>query len=217
MINFLSFMLFSSLEFFALIFLIFSLFTFKLKFYLKEFIFTSIFMTFVSYGFVITNLNDYIVILQIPILILLFRFIFKEKKWLYASWIVVSGYISYICIQAMVALLFVFFKFQSVESTMDAFDYTSYTGQLISATIAITIAMYINVYGQSFGFTFRITRKNPIYYLLSILSIIVAGISYYIFSIQQNFALIILFASVIIILTSVLLYFSNKQDHEEFS
>lgn len=197
-------------------FLLFSTFTFNLKHYIKELVFTSVLITSISLVFIICKIDQWLVPVELILLALIFKIVFKEK-WIYSIWISVSGLFSYAVIQGIILLISIQFGFITAAETGQPFGFKTYLLQVLTSTIVTAIAVHIKINRQGFGFTFRIKAKNPLYASVAGLAIVISSVCFYLYNVIPHHSYFYLAVSSFVFLFLVLTYFSYKKDQSEFS
>lgn len=209
-------MAFSTIEFLGFMFLIFSVFSFDIRYYKKEILITSVGMTLLSYLFVIYQVEQLLLPVEIAVLVLTFKIGFREK-WLYSLWIAVAGLFTYLVIQIGILLISIQAGLLTYAETSHTFGFKTYLLQSLTATIVITIATYIKTQRQGFGFTFRTKLKKPLYFSVALASILTCSICFYLYSINANQSSFYLLVSSFVVLFLATIFLSHRKEREEFS
>ncbi|QAV18876.1 hypothetical protein PC41400_14790 [Paenibacillus chitinolyticus] len=209
----------SFLEFSALIVLSLTIFGFKLQYYKREILFTSLLMSVLSFLLYEYDLLAVMTIVQIGALILLIRNVFKEKNWLYSTWVVIAGNVFYVLIQTVYVHLSVRSGFFSTfeEATLPM-NYKSDISQVICSLIAYTISVYIMIMKQGFAFGFRsIDKKTTIYFHVSLFIILILSAGYTLVDTPVKYGSYYMYSIAIFTLFCLFLYFSYRRNSDETS
>lgn len=141
------FLLVSTLEWFSLIVLSFTLFKFNVRWYKGQIIFSSFLLSLLSYIlFEVLHFSKVATLFQPPIVFLFYWQIFRIAVF-YAGLMVVNGYLGYLVINMVVFTLYRIFGVILLPGTPPM-----YLAQTISALAALLIAWLIHKYRV--GFTF---------------------------------------------------------------
>ncbi|OPH47589.1 hypothetical protein BC351_10380 [Paenibacillus ferrarius] len=220
MINFVNFMIFSSIEFLSVIILMLTIFQFTIKYYIKEVISTSVIMSLFSYFFVIYDVGEIFVVLQIFSLIMLFKFVFKERNWMYSIVVPSVSYIIFVFLQAILIGLFIYAGyFNSMQELKDAFTVKTYTFQLIEFIFCLFICISFKIFRQQ-GFAFRADSKiKKMNHFIGTVIVCVILSTALLYAFNQSLTIqyfIFVFVGLIII-TLILIYFSIKRNEAEYA
>lgn len=217
MLNYALSFIFSAIDFSALIILTLCTFRYRLKHHTKEIIYTSLIMGLISKIFMITHIDSVAPILQLIILILIFKYIFKESL-LYSFLSNVLGFMLFMTIEFTLVQILIEYNLISLSNLGGQPNATTY-----ECTIAESVIMYIVAFGmknlnQGFGFkesTDRKIKTRNIYFILtSSFSVSVLVIIFYLVLTHQKTIYITISAAILLTLTSILIYLFNKRDKE---
>lgn len=182
------FLLFSSMEWLALLVLTFAMFKFPIPGHRGQLLFTSFLLSLVSYlVFVIFKLYLYGPLIQLPIVFLFFRLYFRVHVF-YAGLMVVNGYLSYVLIQDVIAYLFDLSGADLKPDTQLAFII-----QAITAVMVFAVAGWVRKENAGFTFIPEANRMkltwNRLHVKLLIMTFLgYAGISCHKFVIKWEYA-----------------------------
>lgn len=153
--NVLLFLVFSTLEWFSLIILSFTLFKFEVRWYRGQIIFSSFLLSLLSYIlFEVLDLTAIASLLQPPIVFLFFWQIFRVALF-YAGLMAINGYLAYVVVNALIFTIFRLFDIMLVPGTSHMYE-----AQSISACIALVIAWLVQKYRIGFTFVPHGDRAN---------------------------------------------------------
>lgn len=213
--EFFVFMLYSSLEFLALILFILSVFRFKLKYFILEIISSTVVMALFSYLLIVLEMQKIILIIQSIALIFIFRSFFKQKL-LYSIIVIPICYIAYALIQSVVVGIATYYNYLEFDDLVVAFTQKGYVIQTITAAIVIIISAYIKVFNGGFGFSIKKkTPKAHLFLLVTIASMVIISLIYYACNTSSSYVLFILCFTSILISVVALIMFSNNHNRIE--
>lgn len=235
-VDFVGYMFFSSLEYFALILTVLCMFRFQLKYFIKEMVITTVIVTLVSYILLISNMTPFIMPINLIILVVIFRFFIvvtvdKNKaaknfwirvwrvieKWLYPVWIIFAGTIAYTIIQFAIVLISMQSGVITAADLSQSYGWMTYLHQALIATITISIATWIKYTNGGFGFNFRTSFSKPLYTIIALISVLVWSVFFFLYaSIEHHIYFYLLLGSVVSLFI-VALSFSYLKEQEEFS
>lgn len=153
--NVVIFLLISTLEWFSLILLSFTLFKFEIRWYRGQIIFSAFLLSLLSYIlFEVLKLSELATFLQPPIVFLFFWQIFRVAVF-YAGLMAINGYLGYLLINMVVYSIYRLFGNMLLPGTAPM-----YTAQTISAFAALFIAWLIHKYRVGFTFVPHGERAN---------------------------------------------------------
>ena len=208
----LTFLFFSALEWLSLIVLTFAIFKFQLPGYWGRLLLSSFMLSLLSYMILIAlELSMYGPSIQMPIVFLYFWQIFRIPIF-YAGLMVVNGYMLYTIIQAVI--LFVF-QFTGMLVTLE--NHQVILVQSITAFIAFFLAWVL--IRTNWGFTFvpdtdRVkmnwNKLNIRLLLMSILGYVTLSASYFIYFLGYTPSLVMMFEAIVF---GVLQYLVFKREY----
>lgn len=215
--DFVFYMLFSSLEYFGLFLLTFSVFSLRFEYYWKEIIWLTLGFTLFSYLLVISNLYTYI---PIPLIIVAVLTVICKgilgKKYTYCLVIATGSVVLYGFLQAALINLAVYNDVLTYSDTLNAFGMAAYMFQSLCAIISTTIALYIRHYYCGFGFSFYKSSNNR--FVFASVFLLVSSSIIYLISLNNQTAIVFIISVVALIVSSVIIiYFCKKQDETEYS
>lgn len=213
MVDFFSYMLFSSIEYFAMLFLTLAIFRFDWKHYKKELIITSIAMQLIAYVLIVTDLAQIWQFIQLPLLYIAFVIIFKQKK-LYSLWLVL-GSLSFLVVQMGVILVCLHFGLIQQSDLTQSFGCKVYSVQSIDSFVAMIVGAFIKYANQGFAYTFRSQLRKRLYITVALICLAVFSVGYYLFSSNTNY--FYLSVSSTLVLFAAFMRYSFTQEREEFS
>lgn len=160
--NVVIFLLVSTLEWFALIFLSFTMFKIEIRGYRGQIVFTSFLLSLLSYILIVTlDLVTFGTFLQPPVVFMFYWQMFRIPAF-YAGLIMTNGYLAYILVTTLVYNVVQLFGIVLIPDTL-----WNFFAQALTAVIALIIAWVI--YRFRLGYTFvpygehasiRLTRIN---------------------------------------------------------
>jgi hypothetical protein len=218
MLNFLNYMLFSSIEYFGIFFLMLSVYRLNIVNYKKEIFFIVFLFTLSSYYLTIYGIYK---IVPIPVIFLpfftaIFVIIFKRKFW-HSVIITIAGTVFYGALQTGIISLGIFLKVTNINDLDITFAVKTYVSQTISAVSAATIGCYIRIIKGGFGFSFRTKRtKNKTFIFVTIASIMIISTSLYLFYAVKNEIFFSISVLAFFSTSIAIAYFSFKTDKVEF-
>jgi hypothetical protein len=216
MSDFFGYMLFSGFEYCGIVFLMLSLFNFKIFYYKKEFLISVSLITFITYFITIWN-STFVMVFMSPILIFSLVYFFKEN--IGKSVIVVlSGSVIYGAMQFGILKFAIYLDYLSISDLGNAFAIKSYVMQTLSSTIAITIAIYLRIFNGGFGFSLKSKNKPyKIFLSVTVASFLLCALCFFAFNTTSKNSLFNI-SGVLLVVTSVLvLFLSYKRDSAEYS
>jgi hypothetical protein len=216
MLDFFGYLLFSGFEYCGVLFLMLSLFNCKVFYYKKEFLYSVIVITIVSYF--VTIWNSTYVIVVIPSLMIFFLVYYFKENILKSIIVVLSGSVVYAALQYGITSFAIHYGYLSMADLDNTFAIKSYVMQTLSATIAITIAIYLRIFNGGFGFSLRSKQKPyKVFLAATLVSFILSALCLFAFNSSLRNSLFNI-AGVLFVVTSVLvLYLSYKRDSAEYS
>lgn len=223
-IDFLGYMLFSSLDFFALYLLGLSLFSLSAASFKRELLYMMSISTLITYVFVIFDFYTFVpsllitpVILTVLMKLLIVNKVTRiKKKWMYSVFVAVSSMLLYSVIQLVIAQLLIHYDFLILEDLGNSFSYKTYVAQTISSLIGIVISNYLIFKRGGFGFIFK-SGKYRIYTLLSLVMLFIISFIYQVFESKQDSMLMLtLILALLCTASAIVLYLSYKQDDSEY-
>lgn len=215
-VDFAGYSFFSGLEYFSLIFIVLCMFRFKLKYFIKEMIITTLILTFISYILLMANMTPFIMLVNFVLLTLIFMFIFKEKC-LYSLWITFSGTTVFAIAQTSIVMISMLSGTITPEDTTQSFGFTVFAHQALTATIIVAIGSWIKYTNSGFGFNFRTQLNKPLYTMIALLSVVVCSVFFFLYSSQEHHVFFCLMISSFISLFILAIRFSFLKEQEEFS
>lgn len=201
------YVLLSTLELASMFVLMLVLFRFDLKSYILQIIFTSVVVSQLTYLVRYHSTYDKWIPLISILFILLFVHLVFKVQWFYTLIMAISGYIAYGFIQLLVILIgTAVFSIKFVPQEL-----SGYMGQLVSSILSLLIGYLCAK--KRMGFTFvpygevkvKYVKENIYLMLVSIIGIIVAAVSFYLYLLR---GMSYLFSLSVITLFVALLYFS---------
>lgn len=217
MFNFLTYMLFSGMEYVALLVLIFSVFSIRLGYYWKEIIVISISTTLLSYLLVIFNIYTYV---PIPLLLsIVLSITFKRLfsvRYTYALVISISGLVLYGLIQGLILKLSIWYGILSPDALSDPFAIKSYIFQTAFALLTSSIAIYTILTRGGFGFSFR-KKTNRVFIILLCCLFAMSLLTYSAFTITETTSILTISVVALVVSGIITLILSHKQDQIEYS
>lgn len=215
-VDFLGYMLFSSLEYFTIFFLIFALFNLYPSYYKKELLVITLLITLMSYLLVLTNVYKIVPIFVFTMpLISLSLYKILGNKLFHSVVITTIATFLYGIFQTCISALFISSSFLTLDSLTDPFSFKTYFMQSLCAFIGIAVAMVITLTRSGFGFSF----SKGSYFIFSVITVILlVGISLMYYLIIYDRSLKMIYTSLFGLFASflILLYFSYKRDNYEY-
>lgn len=203
--EFLLFMLFSSVESLALIILVLAIYRFRLNECRRVAIFTSIVMALQSYllreTLPLTDLVPFINAILISLL--LTTVLLVPIHW--SMFVALCGYVSFVVLQAL--LIEISFGWLEIEQ-LRVYPYKGYLLQLVTASLAILLARAL--YSRGYGFAFDFEAKRLKWEKGIVITMILATLGSFVFVFKANAAIIHL--AVLSLAMAVFLYFSFKRE-----
>lgn len=244
-VHFLGYMLFSSLDFFALYLLCFGLYNIHPFDFKKEIIVVTISSTFISYVFVMIDVYSIVPSLLITpiILIIMLRIfvvskmirikdianmkddkqdviklpkVFQSKKWMYSILISIGSSFIYFLITAFIVVLFTKYGFLKESELTNSFSLTTYANQGITSLIGTLIASFLIFRKGGFGFIFKTGRYKLLTFSAAILMIINSFVFFYLSKNSELYLMLTVIIGLVIISTIIVFYMSYQQDNEEY-
>lgn len=215
--HFFGYMCFSSMEYLALVVLMFSVFSFRFSQYRLLILSLTLGSTLLSYILTITKLYMIIPtpIILIPLIAWLLSRLFNDK-YSYCIVATIGSSVIYGLIQITVIKLFISAGFITYADTSNPYGFHTYTIQATCGFIGGVIALYIRSTHSGFGFSFYKTINRK-FIIVSIFSIIVCAISYSL-TIHTNWSTAFVLTLLAMIMAAVyLVVLSHQQDKLEFS
>ncbi|MFD0587712.1 hypothetical protein ACFQZE_06835 [Paenibacillus sp. GCM10027627] len=223
LVNFTGYMIFSSLEYFSIFFLIFSFFRLYPENYKKEIAYLTFGSTFFSYILVLLKIHNYIPLplLIMPVVIYILKKIL-DRKLRYAIISTVSGFIFFLSVQFIVISISIFFDISTTKTIHEPFILSSYFHQLIGSIITICIALFIKIFNGGYGFTFKkklSSSKSRLFLIVTLTLGLLSIINFTTFLLTESSSIsgTILIATASLISVLIITYFSNKMDNIEYS
>lgn len=215
--DFLGYMIFSSLEYFAIYFLICSLFSLYPYQYKKELVILTGSTTLISYLLVVSQIYNVIPapFISIPTIWLLLKLTLKQR-WTFTFVISTIGFILSGLIQTAIIGIFMNLDYINSSNLADSFTHKTYFLQTINAITICAIALVIGLTKSGFGFSFRKGSSRG-FIFISIVLLCAVGLSFDALYLHKNSnAVFLLFGGVILASSLILYYFSYKRDNFEY-
>jgi hypothetical protein len=217
------FYIFSTYECMSLFILIMAVFRFPILKNKIKIVLSCLLVTTVSLIVTKTGLHEFNIFIQIPLVVLIFRYIFKENE-KYSIWISVSGYISFLMIQGVIVMLLLIYNLIQAQD-IQPFTSKGYAIQAFTSTIIIVIGLFLKKYNEGFSFDFsdvfkkkRNSKSYKPYAVLAIIFFIITASTYPIFFYGSNLTNTFLVTVVLSFLSfSLLVFLSIKRNKEEFT
>lgn len=217
MINFLSYMIFSGLEYLALLLLMFSVFSVRLNYYKREIIIVSTSATLISYLLIIFNIYKYAPIPLILAIVLsfVFRHLFSVR-YTYALIVSLGGLLLYGLLQGAIVKLSVIYGILSPDAINNPFAIKSYILQAACSLLVSTISIYTILTRGGFGFTFR--KKTNRLFVISLCCLFALSLlTYSAFTFTETTGILTISVVALIVSGVSVLVLSRKQDNIEYS
>jgi hypothetical protein len=219
--QFLTFMIYSSIEWMSMIIIMFALFRFRLRGRLPEAIYISLLMSFFSYVLRGEGWAEYAPFLQIFLYVVVVCLLFRVQ-WLHGTVMAIVGYQMYTIWQTFIGLLVIYGGiFEASELT-----YFHPGGRmLVGVSIAVPLAVSILLRYKGWGFTFvqpkskrkvEWTPHNTIFFAVSVLGCIIFGAVWFFFNYRQM-EFFLLFSAIHLLVLIGMIYLSVKKDKEKES
>ncbi|OME97386.1 hypothetical protein BK127_40605 [Paenibacillus sp. FSL H7-0331] len=205
----------------ALILLILSVFKFELnkincfKLLVSSFIFSVLSLVIIN-----LQLHNFAIAIQIPIVILIFKFVFNENG-KYSIWISITGYITFLMMQGIFASILILNDCMTPED-LQPFSEKGYIAQVSSLVFVIIISYLIKKYNEGFTFNFtskfkqkrKLSSSRP-YIIVAVLAALITAIVY---PFLYKSDLIVMFISSLVLTVICffsLIFLSIKRNKEE--
>jgi hypothetical protein len=215
--------LFSAIEFSALIVLTLCAFKFRVKKYAKEISIISLVMSCISFGLSHFELNNYAPVIQLVILILLFKVIFKESL-LYSFISNILGFVLFNAIELASFQLFTNYKLVDASALGGAANATTYILQTVSSIIIYVVSIVMRYLNQGFGYVEvgiaqnrNVKTTNKYFLIISVVAMISLFVIFDLLLTNKESIYVAISAGALIILSIILIYMFKKRDREFYS
>jgi hypothetical protein len=213
---------FSAIDFSALIVLTLCTFRFRLKHHVKEIVISSLIMSFISKCFMLLHLTSIAPVIQLLILIVIFKFLFRESV-LYSFVSNVLGFLLFITIETtFFSILIRYNIIQESDLGGDPKNIT-YILQVSESIIMYLVAFGMKSLNHGFGFSDNLSMtKNSIkttniyFVIVSSLAVFVLFMSLYMILVSRDVVYLAISVAVLIVLTILLIYMYIKRDKEHY-
>jgi hypothetical protein len=219
--NFLFFNLVSTIENIAAIILLLSIFKYRVLDYFPQTILSGLILSLISHTMRFEfNDSNWVPFVSI-ITLFLFIWIAFRVALFYALIISVVGYVAYSLIQAILVFILHSLGYLSLETAQQPYALQAYIMQLITSIVAFSISYLLTRKNYGFNWVpysstakFKLTRDNVILIIVTIISVIVVGLVFYLFlsGYLHVFAIFVLF----FIVLALLFYLARKQEEKYY-
>jgi hypothetical protein len=168
----------------------------------------------------LTNLSDIAPVLQLLILILIFKFVFKESL-LYSFLSNILGFIIFIVIDFVFAQILIYYNLIDASNLGGAANTTTYICQIAESIIIYIVAFGMKYLNQGFGFddniiNKKIKTKNIYFVAISSLSASILFVIFYLLLANRDILYLTISIAILIILASILMILYIKRDKEHY-
>ncbi|QGQ97902.1 hypothetical protein EHS13_24945 [Paenibacillus psychroresistens] len=193
-----------------------SLFNCKILHFKKEFLYSVIIITVVTYFITVWN-STFVIVVMPPLLIFFLVFFFKESI-IKSIIVVLSGLVVYASMQFGISTLAMHYGYLEMSDLDNSFGIKTYVMQTLSGTIAITIAIYLRIFNGGFGFSLK-SKKKPYKIFLSatLVSFVLCSVSFIAFNTSSRNSLFNISGVLFVFAAVLVLYLSYKRDTAEYS
>lgn len=209
------FLLMSSLEYFAMIALMFAIFRFSFRGFIPHTIFICVLLSYISYTLRDMGYGEYAPLVQIMFFVVCVNLLYRVH-WFYSILMGVVGYQSYVVIQVVVYVLLN--KIFSILGYDTLSTYFVYCLQIISIIVPIMISYFLIRTGWGFTFVpigdlFKIKLKklNIVILMITVVLVWIIGFS---IQLMYDLELFIPVSLLQLVLLIILLYYSGKKETE---
>lgn len=213
------YLVFSGIEYLAMIVLIFSFFRMKPQNYIKEIALMTVALDILSFILVKFTMEiSYFITPSVITIVstLLFMKILKDR-FIVSFLKVNAGMIIYSSFQVLISTLFVYFGEKEMNVLL-AYDSSVYILQLISAISVLLVSLALVKFNRGYSFSLR----DSLIKIFSLIFSIVVPVLLWIcifrvgsFS-ESNFSLMIYFTLFLLLMVTIIIEFSKYQEHDEF-
>jgi hypothetical protein len=216
MLDFLGYLLFSGFEYCGVLLLMLSLFNCKIIYFKKEFLYSVIIITVVTYFITIWN-SSFVIVVMPPLLIFFIVYFFKETI-LKSIIVVLSGLVVYAALQFGISTFAIHYGYINTSDLDSSFGIKTYVMQTLSGTIAITIAIYLRIFNGGFGFSLK-SKKKPykIFLAATLSSFVLSSVCFFAFNASSRNSLFNISGVLFVVAAVLVLYLSHKRDTAEYS
>lgn len=210
------FLVFSSLEYVGMIVLMFAVFRFSFRGFIPHTVFICLFLSFISHYFREHGLVNFSTLVQVVLFVVCIYLLYR-LHWYYSIVMGVTGFQTYITVQAFVGLVLSRTGLVSLEEM----SYSNFDGLLLVAVqLIIMIVISYLFHTNGWGFTFipagsiasvKFTRINVSILVLSLLSVLFVGASFYFYGNNQMHLFMFLSVIQLIILIGLIYYSLRKE------
>lgn len=218
-VEFMRSLLIGYLDFFALMFLYFSLFRFDISRNKISAIILPFVLSLFSTTLLSLNVPSYITILLQIILIIAYGCLILKERIIYSLWTILVVYVSYIILQSIVVFIFLQVGFLQTEDLNKSFTLKGDIVIFAYSIVSMVISLYIKLFNGGFAVYFR--KKNNenfhLYILLSVATLIVLIVCGSLIYYSLNASYVIITSGLILIMVITLYIFTNRRDEHEYS
>ncbi|WP_144028219.1 hypothetical protein [Paenibacillus ferrarius] len=161
-------------------------------------------------------------IIQLFILIVLFKVLIKESI-IFSILVNALGFIFFNVIEALYFAILQYYAIADISDLGGTHNTTTFTLQLTASLIVFIVSAIIRNLNSGFGFMdkFRSTKSkikttNKILAIISFISILLLSVSLYMLLSNKNLYSFMAFLIFVLIFNIILFYFYNKRDKEQF-
>ncbi len=216
--DFLLYVLFSSLEYLAIFALMFALFRFEYKFYHNSVLFICAVLSFVTYSLRYGFEQAYLGPIANLLLIFAFLYYIFQIQIFYSGIMAVTGYLAYIIIQIIIFIVLDTTGILNVRG-IEPNTLEGYILQLSSTAVAMATTYFIKRKNYGFAYVPHGQRAfvlykglNKLFLYLIILGAILVSIMLY-FNTDENRVVLVIMTALLIVIFTVIIYLSIRKEY----